>query len=301
MLFKRQSKNQRSMPANLSLLLLSLWVAGCATVDRSPVLVSSDRVTLTRNDYEAAIRVIPKAKRDQISPNLKQTMAFLENTMVARVLSNEARELGLDQDPVIQKEIQQATERLLSAKRLELLEASLKTVDFTPAAKEYYEVKKDKYRTPETVNAAHILVNVDGRTEAEALKRAQEVHKKALAGADFGALALQYSDDPSKEQNKGTLGVFKRDQMVKAFEDAAFALKTPGEISPVVKTPFGYHIIRLIEKQEARQQAFDEVKEVIIRELETQRITETRGAYIGKIKNDESIVIHEDAIEALRK
>jgi peptidyl-prolyl cis-trans isomerase C len=283
-----------------SLLLVVLTVSGCATRDTSSILVSTDRVTLTRNDYEAAIRVVPKAKREQISPTLKQTMLFLENAMIFRVLANEAKELGLDNDPIVQKEMQQAVERLLGAKRLEALEESLKKVNFVAAAQEQYEIKKEKYRTPETVNAAHVLIKLDGRTDADALKRAQDVRKKAVAGEDFAALAMQYSDDPSKEQNKGVLGVFKREQMVKPFEEAAFSLKTPGEISPVVKTPFGYHVIRLIEKQEARQQLFEEVKETMVRELEAQRITETRAGYIGKIKNDESIVIHEEAIEALR-
>jgi len=286
----------------LSLLAALLAIGGCATApDTSAVLVSTKDVTLTRNDYEAAIKVVPKAKREQMSPSLKQTMLFLENAMIFRVLAKEARELGLDKDMIIQKEVQQAEERLLGVRRLEAYEAALKRPDFAAAAKEQYEIKKDKYAIPEGVNAAHILIRPEGRGDADARKLAEDVRKQALAGGDFGELAVKYSEDPSKAQNKGSLGFFGRGQMAAPFEDAVFSLKTQGEISPVVKTQFGYHVIRLLEKRAAQQKPFDEVKEEIMRELETQFVADARATYISKIKNDESIVIHEDAIEALRK
>ena len=81
------------------------------------------------------------------------------------------------------------------------------------------------------------------RTKEEAEKRAKEVIKKAKAGADFGKLAGEYSDEPNAAQRKGELGSFTRQRMVKPFADAAFQLK-PGQISDVVETPFGYHVIK---------------------------------------------------------
>ncbi len=84
------------------------------------------------------------------------------------------------------------------------------------------------------------------RTKEDAQKLANKIQAQAKGGADFGALAEKYSDDPSAKVGKGSLGKFARGQMVKPFGDAAFALK-PGEISSVVETPFGFHVIKRTE------------------------------------------------------
>ncbi|HWZ90570.1 MAG TPA: peptidylprolyl isomerase, partial [Polyangiaceae bacterium] len=103
--------------------------------------------------------------------------------------------------------------------------------------------------------ASHILIAYKGslraaptitRSKAEAQKLANTVLAQAKAGAKFGDLAVKYSDDPSAKQGQGSLGKFGRNQMVKPFADAAFALK-PGELSSVVETPFGFHIIKRTE------------------------------------------------------
>ena len=105
---------------------------------------------------------------------------------------------------------------------------------------------------PQQVGARHVLVmhaasrakpdNVT-RTRQQALERAQECLRKARAGADFSALVAQYSDEPGAAERGGDLGLFKRDAMVQAFSEAAFALKV-GEISEVIETPYGFHVIQ---------------------------------------------------------
>jgi parvulin-like peptidyl-prolyl isomerase len=104
----------------------------------------------------------------------------------------------------------------------------------------------------ETISASHVLVAYQGakrassavtRTKEEARQRAQEVAAKAKKGEDFAQLVAQYSDERNAAARKGNLGRFTRRSMVKPFSDAAFALK-PGEVSDVVETPFGFHVIR---------------------------------------------------------
>lgn len=105
------------------------------------------------------------------------------------------------------------------------------------------------------VAASHVLIQYKGsmragpnitRTKDEAKKLALEVRDKARKGQDFAALAKQYSDEPGAKDRAGALGKFTRPQMVKPFADAAFALK-PGEISDVVETDFGFHVIKRTE------------------------------------------------------
>jgi len=107
----------------------------------------------------------------------------------------------------------------------------------------------------ETVTASHILIAYAGamradpnnkRTKAEAEKRAEAILARAKKGEDFAKLADEASDDPSAKMNHGSLGSFTRERMIKPFADAAFALK-PGQVSGVVETPFGFHIIKRTE------------------------------------------------------
>ena len=110
-------------------------------------------------------------------------------------------------------------------------------------------------KAPEKISARHVLIQWMGcdhapasvvRTRDQAHAVAEEVLRKAKAGADFARLALDYSDEPNASARGGSLGRFGHGQMVKAFEEAAFAL-APGEISGMVETPFGYHVIQRTE------------------------------------------------------
>lgn len=115
--------------------------------------------------------------------------------------------------------------------------------------KDFYEKNKYFYNRPEMVKASHILVDTE--------ERANEILEDITDGLSFEDAAKEYSNCPSK-QDGGFLGQFGKGQMVKEFEDAVFSMRE-GEISPPVKTQFGYHIIKLIEHMPARSAEFEEV------------------------------------------
>jgi peptidyl-prolyl cis-trans isomerase D len=138
-----------------------------------------------------------------------------------------------------------------------------------------YNASMDNFRMPDRVKAQHILIKTQGKSDAEkkaALAKMEDLLKQAKAGADFSELAKKNSDDSSAAKG-GDLGWFQRGQMVGPFDQAAFALK-PGELSGIVTTEYGYHIIKLNEKENARVKPFEEVKADLAAELKKQKIAE---------------------------
>ena len=141
--------------------------------------------------------------------------------------------------------------------------------------KKVYEQNKALYQDPEQVDVRHILISTQNnkRSDADALKIAQDVKKQLGAGADFATLAKKYSDDPGSKDNGGLYKNVVKGQMVKEFNDAAFSLK-PGQISDPIKTTFGYHIIKVDAHREARTKPLDEVKPQIEQSVRAEKTAE---------------------------
>jgi peptidyl-prolyl cis-trans isomerase D len=137
----------------------------------------------------------------------------------------------------------------------------------------YYNDHSSDYRVPERVKVTHILFKTTDKTPAEVAtleKTARDVLAQIKAGKDFGDLAKQYSEDSSAAQG-GDIGWIVRGQTVKEFEDAAFSMK-PGQVSGLVTTVYGIHILKVVDKQTAHLQAFDEVKDGLRVELEKEKL-----------------------------
>lgn len=275
--------------------------AWAADAGEDTVLVKWRDLELTQSDYEAALQSIPEADRFTFQLNLRRILELLNNLVINRTLAAEAREQGLDTDPMVSKEMALAAERVLASRRLEAFEKSLKIPDLTAAAEERYRVKPEEFMTPVQVHVSHVLVDTKGRSDEEARVRAEEVRSKALAGEDFAELAKEFSDDPSAKANQGDLGAFARGRMVKPFEDAAFALEKPGDISPLVKSPFGYHVIKLHEKLPGSRQSFDQVKAALIEEMTKNYVNTEKKRHVEAITMDKNIALNAAAIEKLRK
>ena len=137
--------------------------------------------------------------------------------------------------------------------------------------KRHYEDNQQQYSTPEQVRASHILFKTEGKDDAAVKKQAEDLLAKVKApGADFAKLANQYTEEEIGRTRGGDLDFFGRGQMAKEFEDAAFALQ-PGQISNVVKTQFGYHIIKTTGKKPATTRTLDEVKSQIEDQIKWER------------------------------
>ena len=138
--------------------------------------------------------------------------------------------------------------------------------------KVYYQSHIDRYKIEDRAHVDHILFKTVGKTDsevAEIKKKAEDILNKAKHGAKFADLAKQYSEDTTKD-NGGDLGWIVRGQTVPEFEAAAFSLPK-GAISDLVKTQYGFHIIEVVDRQQARTQTFDEVKPAIVTQLQQER------------------------------
>ena len=133
-----------------------------------------------------------------------------------------------------------------------------------------YNDRIGEYTTPEQVRASHILLKIEGKDEAAIRAQAEDVLKKAKAGADFAALAKQYSQDEGSAPNGGDLDYFGRGRMVPEFDAVAFAME-PGQISDLVKTSFGFHIIKLVDKKVGTTRSLEEVRAQLQDQLSVER------------------------------
>jgi peptidyl-prolyl cis-trans isomerase C len=152
---------------------------------------------------------------------------------------------------------------------------------------DFYAKNPDQFKQPERVRASHILIMVpkgsDEAAKTAARNKAADILKDVKAGKDFAALAKEHSQDPGSAKNGGDLGFFQQGQMVGPFNDVAFKL-APGSVSDLVETEFGFHIIKVAEKQTARAVPLEEVRPQLEQYLERQNREQQTDAFVNGLK-----------------
>jgi parvulin-like peptidyl-prolyl isomerase len=197
---------------------------------------------------------------------------WARDNVIERVLLRQAALADAEPVPpeVIEKAGGNATEAELQFRieRLAVRHAGRIAAPRNKDVVEYYRHHRDNMSIPEAVRAAHIIKNVDEKTtEEDALKAIQSAEERLKAGEVFETLADEVSDCPGRG---GDLGWFPRGEMVPEFDAVVFALK-PGEVSPVFRTPFGFHIAKVYEHVPERMATFDEARPQIERHLMTEK------------------------------
>jgi peptidyl-prolyl cis-trans isomerase C len=287
------------------------------------VLARVDGEPISRAEFERAVKniegraggPIPAERRDEIFRDiLDQLVAYR-----ALVQESRARKVTVTEPEVearidaIRKQFpdegafdKALAERGLSLDRLradtreemlvaKLVESEVKPqIDVTESdIKAFYDQNPERFQQPEQVRASHILIRLaEGGSEEQkkaARAKAEDVLAKVKAGGDFAALARQHSQDGSAQQG-GDLNFFQRGQMVPPFEEAAFALQ-PGQVSGIVESPFGFHIIKVTERRPARTVPLAEAAPRIGQFLTMQRQQEKTEAFINAVKARHKIEI----------
>jgi peptidyl-prolyl cis-trans isomerase C len=209
----------------------------------------------------------------------------------ARFADRQGFDQALADMNISEADFKEQVKRGLSIQKLLEKEIYVKLVVTDEESRSFYDNNPNFFEKPEQVRASHILIKVaeddDEDKKATARKKIEDVLEKVAAGEDFARLARTYSEGPSRTQG-GDLGYFDRRKMVKPFSDAAFRLQ-PGETSPIVKTRFGYHIIKVVDRKPETKLAYDDIKPRLIESLKKKKMQDAIGAYVNEVKSSATI------------
>jgi peptidyl-prolyl cis-trans isomerase C len=239
--------------------------------------------SLTDKDMVESLGTLNETQRKDVmgDPNSRHQVV---NTLIDQeLLAQEAEKEKIDQDEDYKMAVANFKKQFLSNK---VLQRNLSSKFTESAAKHYYQDNQDRYSTAQ-VHAMHILVGDEVRAR-EILKMAKDPKN------DFQALAEKYSKDPSAKNNRGDIGFFGRDRMVPEFTNAAFDAKD-GEIVGPIKTSYGYHIIKVIEKKPGKLLEYSDVESRVKNDLQT----ELTATYLRKLRSTAKVSIDDKALSKL--
>ena len=285
--------------ALLALLFAVVALQQPAMAAEPALVTTSGGIAVTGEDVavDVAQRMAPETRAQTLAqPSDVAQLAI--GIAARRMLAAEAEAAQLDKDPAVATQLRLARERVLADARMAQIDGKEPdSATLEKAALTEYRAQPEKYRMPEEIRVRHILI--DARS-CEAEKRIAELLQRARApGVDFAALASEYSQDPGTAKRGGDLGFFSAGRLPAEFEKAAFALKNPGDLSGVVQTKSGWHIIRLEERRPAAQQPFDKVRESIVRDLTARDVRSRRAQVTEALMKD--IRVDKDAVEGFAR
>ena len=259
------------------------------------VLVSGKGVSVGVEDVLADAQRIPPEVRPQVLGQPHTVQQIASNLYVRRAMAAQAEQAGLAQDPQVQAALRLAREKALSDAWLARIDGQSNPSDaaLDALALTTYRAHPERFQQPEQVRVRHILI---AAKEPDARAQAEQLLQQLKSGADFAALAKERSADPGSAAKGGELGFFTRGRMAPEFEEAAFALKNPGDLSGVVETKFGYHILQLEERKPAALQPFEEVRESLRQQERANLQQKARAQAVESIQ--QGMQVNTEALEA---
>jgi peptidyl-prolyl cis-trans isomerase C len=274
-----------------------------ARADKLPMttpLVTDGTVVVDKADFEGSLLRIPEVYRAEVRMSPDRVSTLIDSVFVTRVLANRAKAAGLDKDPAVQKRLQQIQEGFLAELYRAKVEKDMNFGNLEQRARELYQADRASYVMPEQVYIQQILVSEKGRTPEMARARAQEAYEAAKSGKEeFLSYALTYSDEePPRGGTRGDIGWGNPKQFVQSVGDAVEKLKK-GEISPPIESPYGFHVIKLVDRKPAHQLSFDEVKDKIIAQEKGKLVKAKLEAILGEIRASPTATVHKENVDAL--
>ncbi len=274
------------MKARVSLLVLCMSIATTLATTPShaatPLIKNDKGAVITDEDVLAEIQHAPSEMQQKLKSDPEKLKQIATNLYLARALALQAEAVGFDKTPSVALQLHQIRERELANAWLDKSEGALPDdASLEKAAMGEYKAYPERYKEPIQVHARHILIK---KERENARDIAEGLLNQLKNGADFATLASEQSDDPGSKTRGGDLGFFAQNRMVKPFADAAFALSNPGDLSDIVETQFGFHIIKLEERKGGTPLPFDTVKESIKRNILTEIRKTRRNALLDPVR-----------------
>lgn len=271
-----------------------IWLAGCGRSELTGAAPGAKKgieiavvngQSITLEELQREMGGMPPQLRALMQTREGQ-QNLLDNLIVRELVYQRGKADGVDQSPEVR-------ERLEAIRRNLTIEATVRKVteNETKVSGEeidkYYAEHRDEFKGGDQIRASHILVG----TEAEAMR----LHAQLRQGGNFEQLARAHSIDGSASRG-GDLGYFERGRMVPEFERAAFSLKAKGDLSPVVRSQFGFHIIKLTDRRAGPAKNLEQAREEIRGRLQEDRRRASVEQYVKDLKAKAKITIHEDRL-----
>lgn len=245
------------------------------------ILATFSGQTITLEEFNQLWEEVPEDYKLQLDKSM-----ILDQMISEKLLIQEAKNMGLEEDNDVLEQIKKITEQILVQGLIEreiLDKINVNDVEVLV----YYEQNKDSFTEKEQFHLYNILLE----TEEEA----QDVLEQLKAGKDFSEIAIEKSTGPSAAQG-GDLGYLSRGSIIPEIEDVVFALEL-GKLSEIIKTDFGFHILKITEKKPETVKALEEVKEDIIQTLLPDKQKDAFENLLEELKDKAEIEINEDALK----
>lgn len=282
--------------------LLSLLVLISPMLSAEEYLVRQGDIAVGVTDIDAIMNNVPAEMRAGVIDDPSRIQQYLQTLMVHRLMATQAQAASIGEDVLVEREIQQAIEKILSKHLVNKHLDAMKMPGLDVMAREQYAVNKKQYLVPESVDVSHILIDTKDRTDEEAFILIKELRARIEAGESINTLAEEFSDDPSVVKNKGRLNNVTRGNMVPSFEEAAFSLNETDSVSDIVETRYGYHVIKFHQRRPEQQQTFDDVKVGLIAKIRKEMLARAREDFIDSFSTGgPEMEFNESEIQALRQ
>lgn len=277
---------------------LALLISHAVLAD-SPVLMEGSDIRITQADLQAELANMGEDRRQHAQATATRLQNISENLFILRALSAQAEAKGMHQQPEVANRLQLAYEKVLGEIMLEHVDGEFSHTALQQLAEAEYRANPQRYAIRPWVEASHILITTGEQRDSEAAREKVEALLQRLeAGEDFGELAREYSEDPRSAERDGSLGRIRPGRTVAEFEEQVFDMAKGDVVGPVA-TRFGYHIIRLDDRNDLNMRPFAEVEEQLIEQMRQRVRMQRREAHVEKLRDPAKVTINQENIEAL--